>query len=944
MNAEPCEHGVEAGGKESLKQSGGMENQECGMKGNGEYVPLQAPSLGTWSSVKNGTATVKWTISSPGRIHVCSSEGDISDSYVTAPYIATHPAKEIKITLRYYLQDCNLFNSRCSYGIGLYVKRMDSPYSSINPRNQQFHFAGFFTNTTSLPAYPAYTKFTSTINVEMEGRKGLYLSFRDRGICGAILGLNVNYTLCPTLSRDLVQFQETPAPNSSVSVEQINGSCVNNAIPVPSSFDISMNCYSNGTAMFSGKCHCKKGHERIGNNCNGCNLGYYKATAGNERCKKCGDNTEHFSSAFSCPCKQYTYRLVANQHNSSENCYYIPSKPKNVKFTDLTSSSATITWDKPTFVGTLPIFYLVKCSNKSLYCNDVRYTPSHNVTVERVSLSQLKPFVHYQFIISSGNLVSEKAGKKNEQAINFVTSKGLPSDVSEINASIIGNLITLMWTPPLFKGDVTVSYDVSCVGFKMKETFYPVTTFTVANSGILICQVRAKNSIGLGKWVKKGFAVILDNEDPTKPPPTVFDPLIILYIALGIIALCIILTSACFIRRMRKKRNARNRAIPPIQWSTFSRHDPHLYDSRDNTYDPIKIPSTRSIQTGAAVNIGVVLDDDSDPLYLEIEDAASEYSIDDLGLIRILGEGQFGVVYLATADNICGNRGRSKVAVKMLKEGAQKKDIEDFQLELDIMMKIKPHPNVVRFLGCCSKKGPRCIILEFLANGNLLTFLRKSRGYDDTSVMDVHTSTLTSRQLIEFSFMIANGMNHLASNNIVHRDLACRNVLVDHKFRCKVSDLGLARPLDNASNIYKREKQARLPVKWMAYESIFEGISTLKSDVWSFGIVLYEIFTIGDIPYPEHKSKDVIKLIEQGYRMQKPLHCSDELFQLMTRCWEKNPSRRPTFGKLKSSLEYMFKQNDHIYLNMDKYNDELYINFQLNEDDDDVRGLPISTA
>ncbi|XP_022111394.1 tyrosine kinase receptor Cad96Ca-like [Acanthaster planci] len=179
-----------------------------------------------------------------------------------------------------------------------------------------------------------------------------------------------------------------------------------------------------------------------------------------------------------------------------------------------------------------------------------------------------------------------------------------------------------------------------------------------------------------------------------------------------------------------------------------------------------------------------------------------------------------------------------------------------------------------------------------------------------------------SRTLVKFARDVANGMDFLSSQQCVHRDLAARNVLVSDDLVCKVSDFGLARDVMN-TRIYQRESQGPLPMRWMALESILNDVYTTESDVWSFGVLLWEIVTLGARPYPMMKAKTMVSQLQQGYRMPRPQHCKKELYAMMCSCWQKIPQDRPTFQSLYQQLDDMLSE-DKDYITFNKLDESIY--------------------
>ncbi|EDO40669.1 predicted protein, partial [Nematostella vectensis] len=255
-----------------------------------------------------------------------------------------------------------------------------------------------------------------------------------------------------------------------------------------------------------------------------------------------------------------------------------------------------------------------------------------------------------------------------------------------------------------------------------------------------------------------------------------------------------------------------------------------------------------------------------------------EYPRDSVVVVKVIGKGAFGLVAKGIVQ-LSGKNEGSVVALKMLRKNATEDDHKDFMAELELMKSLEHHANVIALYGYVTESEPEMMIIEFVAHGDLLGYLRKSRGLQDTYFDDpdlAPVSSLTTQQLFTYAWHVANGMEFLASKKVIHRDLAARNVLVGEGQMCKITDFGLARNVHN-DNIYTRTSRGRLPVKWTAYESLLYGTCTTMSDVWSYGVVLYEIFTIGGSPYPGKDGKAVVELLQDGYRMPKPDHLNESL-------------------------------------------------------------------
>ncbi|XP_035464688.2 fibroblast growth factor receptor 1b [Scophthalmus maximus] len=288
-------------------------------------------------------------------------------------------------------------------------------------------------------------------------------------------------------------------------------------------------------------------------------------------------------------------------------------------------------------------------------------------------------------------------------------------------------------------------------------------------------------------------------------------------------------------------------------------------------------------------------------------DPVWELPRDRLTLGKPLGEGCFGQVVLAEAVGLDKNKPTrlNKVAVKMLKADATEKDLSDLISEMEMMKMIGKHKNIINLLGACTQDGPLYVVVEYASQGNLREFLRARRPagleyWSDTRLTPL--DSLEIRELVSAAYQVARGMAYLASKKCIHRDLAARNVLVTEDNVMKIADFGLARDVHHI-DYYKKTTNGRLPVKWMAPEALFDRIYTHQSDVWSFGVLLWEIFTLGGSPYPGVPVEELFKLLKEGHRMEKPPACTQELYLMMRDCWNAVPSRRPTFQQLVEDLD-----------------------------------------
>ncbi|CAG5126965.1 unnamed protein product, partial [Candidula unifasciata] len=320
-----------------------------------------------------------------------------------------------------------------------------------------------------------------------------------------------------------------------------------------------------------------------------------------------------------------------------------------------------------------------------------------------------------------------------------------------------------------------------------------------------------------------------------------------------------------------------------------------------------------------------------------------EVAYSSLTFIEVLGEGAFGKVLKAEfllpiqAD---GQTSISKtVAVKMLKEHATPEEKRFLLLEINAMKFLGDHPHLVSIIGCVTDIDTPCLIMDYCPLGDLRSYLCKhktqvtcnynnrtttaeastiSNNYNSSISSNSHSTssltnntgstitnsaeTLTQAKLLSYARQIAVGMEYLNQHRFIHRDLACRNILMSSHTVVKISDFGLSRDVYE-TNLYQPTSGRRLPYKWMPPESIFDQIFTIKSDVWSYGILLWEIVTLGGCPYPGIPNKDLFDLLKGGYRLGKPSNCSTDLYNIMLNCWHPQPVDRPSFTELRKKIE-----------------------------------------
>uniref|UniRef100_A0AAR5P3V4 Tyrosine-protein kinase receptor n=1 Tax=Dendroctonus ponderosae TaxID=77166 RepID=A0AAR5P3V4_DENPD len=278
---------------------------------------------------------------------------------------------------------------------------------------------------------------------------------------------------------------------------------------------------------------------------------------------------------------------------------------------------------------------------------------------------------------------------------------------------------------------------------------------------------------------------------------------------------------------------------------------------------------------------------------------------DQLRLVKALGQGAFGEVYQGFYRQRPCDTVEMPVAVKTLQEMTVKQAEDDFLTEALIMSKFN-HPNIVHFIGVCFDKHPKFIVLELLTGGDLKNFLRESRPKAD------RPSTITMKDLVFIAIDIGRGCKYLEDKRFIHRDIAARNCLLTTKGPgrvTKIADFGMSRDIYRA-DYYRKDGKAMLPVKWMPPEAFLEGLFSSKTDVWSFGILLWEIMKMGFMPYTGCTNKEVMDLVVQGGRLERPESCPAPIYGIMASCWHPQPEDRPTFAIILERLGYCAQDPD----------------------------------
>uniref|UniRef100_A0A3B3Z501 Tyrosine-protein kinase receptor n=1 Tax=Poecilia mexicana TaxID=48701 RepID=A0A3B3Z501_9TELE len=305
------------------------------------------------------------------------------------------------------------------------------------------------------------------------------------------------------------------------------------------------------------------------------------------------------------------------------------------------------------------------------------------------------------------------------------------------------------------------------------------------------------------------------------------------------------------------------------------------------------------------------------PEYFSANDmyVADEWEVprEKITLLRELGQGSFGMVYEGIAQDIVKGEPETRVAVKTVNESASLRERIEFLNEASVMKAFSCH-HVVRLLGVVSKGQPTLVVMELMTHGDLKSYLRSLRPDSENNPSGSPPPTL--KDMLQMAAEIADGMAYLNAKKFVHRDLAARNCMVAEDFTVKIGDFGMTRDIYE-TDYYRKGGKGLLPVRWMAPESLKDGVFTAHSDCWSFGVVLWEISTLAEQPYQGLSNEQVLKFVMDGGFLDRPDNCPERMHSLMQMCWQYNPKMRPTFLEiiemLRDDLHPTFQEVSFFY-------------------------------
>ncbi|XP_026481363.1 ephrin type-B receptor 1-B [Ctenocephalides felis] len=850
---------------------------------------------------------------------VCDVAYHNVNNWLWTPFVERGVANRLYIEVKFTIRDCSLFPGNalsCKETFSLLYYEFDAVTREPPPwEPESYKLIGriaagegrFNTNTEVI------------INTEIKSiavtKKGVYFAFRDQGACISVLAIKVYYVACPAVTINFAHFNETPTGKEVTVIEHVSGICVENSeIVEPPAYL----CKGDGKwTLPTGGCRCKVGYEPDfeKQTCNECPHGTYR-TESMETCLPCplNSNTDKAGSS-SCTCIEGYSKTIIGRTIS---CTRTPSPPANLTKFYVDSSSVVLTWNKPKDANATKdsrkpndeiIVYSIKCFDCDR--NTVYKPRDEYFTDTKISLSNLHPLKTYRIRIFSKSIpktILNSYRIKNEIGLWNHTAERIESDVvdyAEINIttsepniktdvinlrikSVTSTSAMLTWNT----NPVTIEhYEVRWFPKDKIETAYNLTSVITKENNVEIVnltpateyafQIRSKSLQNI--W--SSFTTPIYGHTAESLSPTYEDNVQVRIVA-GIVVAVVFSLVVCIVGTVFYLRTKGS--------DDLGKDNPLKIDyvTTDMETAPIVKTIQNNMTTGLYASSRIYIDPHTyeDPNQA-IREFAREIDASCISIEAIIGGGEFGDVCRGKLK--IHNFAELDVAIKTLKPGSTDKSRFDFLTEASIMGQFE-HPNVIYLQGVVTRTYPVMIITEFMENGSLDTFLRANDG------------KFQILQLVGMLRGISCGMAYLSEMSYVHRDLAARNVLVNSQLVCKIADFGLSREMECNESAYTT-RGGKIPVRWTAPEAIAFRKFTSASDVWSFGIVLWEVMSYGERPYWNWSNQDVIKSIDKGYRLPAPMECPEALYQLMLDCWQKQRTHRPVFSNITITLDNLVR-------------------------------------
>ncbi|KAI3369392.1 hypothetical protein L3Q82_007626 [Scortum barcoo] len=832
---------------------------------------------------------------------VCSIDSTEQDNWLRTTFIQRRPGTtRVSVELRFVVRDCNTFGGAsvsCKETFNLFISEADADVGT-NFRKGQFRKVATIAPDEVTQGRVLKVN-TETKTVGPLSKKGFYLAFQDVGACVALLSVRVYYKTCPSTVQSLAAFPETVAD----ALREVEGACVENAI---SQATPRIYCSAEGEWVVPvGQCQCLAGYETTGDSCQvakatgttdyrdgadtpirACKPGYFKPFVSSEFCRICPDNTKPSAAgATECQCEEGFFRSPSDPPTAA--CSAPPSAPRDLSSTTMSAEGRLqLSWSPPLVTGgRSDLTYSVVCElcdgALCVPCGEkIRFEPGPtDLQDATVIVSDLDSHLNYTFTVETHSGVSQFGTERPTVSITTALDYTDPPKVKLIHLDDRSpTSLSLSWTlsrrPP---AHINHRYELM---YRRKDDNgeRDVTTYMVL--------ILEKNSVEINNLTPDTTYMVkvqamspegnagsysVEHEFHTSPlaeSQIQNKSTMVMGAVFGVAVILLVVVAVLMLRKRRL--NSRRMGGPEDPYFSTDQLkplktyvDPHMYE------DP---------------NIA-------------IQKFVTEIDPNAISKQKVIGVGEFGEVFRGVMKT--PKQGEVAVAIKTLKPGYSEKQRQDFLSEASIMGQFS-HPNIIRLEGVVTKFKHAMIVTEYMENGALDTYLKGRDG------------EIPSYQLVGMLRGIAAGMKYLSDMSYVHRDLAARNVLVNSNLECKVSDFGLSRVLEDDAEGTYTTRGGKIPIRWTAPEAIAYRKFTSASDVWSFGIVMWEVMAFGERPYWDMSNHEVMKAINEAFRLPAPMDCPSAIYQLMLQCWQHDRSKRPRFSDIVNILDKLLRSPESL--------------------------------
>ncbi|XP_035278598.1 ephrin type-B receptor 3-like isoform X6 [Anguilla rostrata] len=847
---------------------------------------------------------------------VCNVMDQNQNNWLRTDFIPRKDVLRVYVELKFTVRDCNSIPNipgSCKETFNLFYYESDTDSAT---ETTPFWMENPYVKVDTIAPDESFSMLESgRVNTKVRSfgplsKAGFYLAFQDLGACMSLISVRVFYKKCSTTIANFAVFPETATGAEATSLVIAPGTCVPNAVEV--SVPLKLYCNGDGEWMVPvGSCTCMAGFEPAmkDTQCQACSPGTFKSKQGEGFCSPCPPNSRSSSGASNlCSCRNGFYRADSDSPDSA--CTTVPSSPRNV-ISNVNETSLVLEWGEPRDTGGRDdLLYNVickKCLPERGVCSrcddNVDISPRRlGLTQRRVAVRNLQAHTRYSFEIQAVNGVSSKSPASPQYAaVNITTNQAAPSAVPTVHLmGATASTMSLSWLPPEKPNGIILDYEIKYHEKLQGQGEAIAHTVTAQRSSArveglkagtsYVVQVRARTVAGYGRYSSPAdFSTNLQSY----PEKSIQEqlPLIIGSATAGLVFIIAIVVIAIVCLRKQRSGSELEYTEKLQQYITPGMKvyiDPFTYEDPNEAIREF----AKEIDI-SCVKIEEVIGAGNQHRLLTSRGKTAKH-FQAIPLEDFTSSGEFG--------EVC--RGRLKlpgrreiiVAIKTLKAGYTERQRRDFLSEASIMGQFD-HPNIIRLEGVVTKSRPVMIVTEFMENGALDSFLRLNDGQ------------FTVIQLVGMLRGIAAGMKYLSDMNYVHRDLAARNILVNSNLMCKVSDFGLSRFLEDDSTdpTYTSSLGGKIPIRWTAPEAIAYRKFTSASDVWSYGIVMWEVMSYGERPYWDMSNQDVINAVEQDYRLPPPMDCPTALHQLMLDCWVKERNLRPKFPQIVNQLDKLIR-------------------------------------